>query len=894
MGERDNGFTIVGRGSELAAIRKLIDALPRGGSLALTGEPGIGKTTLLDVAVARAEAAGARAVRLRADLATRTEHLGLLRPIVQASIGERLGIRQAVDAVLDLIESSRDPVLIVADDVQWADEPSLAALASIVRRATPHGLATIFASRTDVGSPSLVALFDAVVAVGGTDRVVPPLTASEVIRLVQLHTGTAPTSAVRARVARAGGNPFYALAVVDADVDVDSADLRDDTVDGEARYDQIERSLVRRARALGPSVFAVLQRAAVLGRSCRIDDLDALGGDRRQVISAVMAAGEAGLLHSEAAEVSFRHDIVAVAIERTIPAAARRELHRQAFEYLARLGETARLARHVLMLDLACVDPALSIEAARLASPAVAVEICDRLSGFGGLPDDWRDVAAGVRLTALLFSGRVDEAERIAAELLAAGCSLPLAADAHGVVMRARFLQGRSRTVVAEYGDDPLESAGVDVARYRAEMGLASLFAGDFARARRLARQAVEMPPSGEPIDRATAVVFAAMVHAYLAGCALDPDEVERQVAIAVAACRDVPDAGYAGPHLMAATVAIQLGQPVGALRSVEDDERATDFATATRPTFRHGLRALGHYQLGEWDHALAECEAGRAVAAESGVVANSGMIEGVAALIEMARGGAVAVDALLGAASLQGAGSDVAVAAAAQAMTLAGDPAGASGLWSMLLDLARRLDHRALAISHGPAAIRSMLAAGQRAAAAGWCEWFAQFDTGASEWAAIRVRWCAGLLAGTPAVLAEVASAYRRMELMTDAAAADGDAAVLAMPGAAGRAAGWYRGVGAFVLADRFVRPIEVQSVTAEALPPSRRRFGWESITGGERAVLALLAEGLANIEIAKRLYISRRTVESHLAHVYTKTGVGSRLMLATQAADRLRSGRL
>ncbi len=829
-------------------------------------------------------------MRLRVDEATRTEHLGLLRPIIPVAIGERLGIRQAVDAVLDLIESSRDPVLIVADDVQWADEPSLAALASIVRRATPHGLATIIASRTDVGLSGLAALLDAVVAAGGNDRVVPPLTEAEVIRLVQLHTGTAPTLAVRARVAGAGGNPFYALAIVDADTAV----VSDDTVDGEARYDRIERSLVRRARALGPSVFAVLQRAAVLGRSCRIEDLEALGGDRQQVMSAALAASEAGLLHGEAAEVSFRHDLVAAAIERTIPAAVRRELHREAFEHLARLGEKSRLARHVLMLDLARVDPALSIDAARLASPPVAVEICDRLSGLDGLPDDWRDVAAGVRLTALLFSGRVDEAERVAAALLAAGCSQRLTADAHGVVMRARFLQGRSRTVVAEYGDDPLEPAGVDVARYRAEMGLATLFAGDFERARRLARMAVESPPSGEPIDRATAVVFAAMVNAYLASCALDPDEVDRQVAIALATCRHAADAGYAGPLLMAANVAIQLGDPASALRSVEADERATDFATATRPTFRHGLRALAHYQLGEWDHALAECEAGRAVATESGVISSSGMIEGVAALIEMARGGGAGVDALLGAASLQGAGGDVAVAAAAQAMTLAGDPVGAAGLWSTLLDLALRLDHRALAIGHGPAAIRSMLAAGDRAAAESWVEWFAQFDTGSSEWAAARVRWCSALLAGSPTALAEVASACRHMELMTDAAAADADAAALAMPGAASRAADWYRGVGAFALIERPIGPVAVTPVRAEAQQPSRRRFGWESITAGERAVLVLLAEGLANVEIAERLYISRRTVESHLAHVYTKTGAGSRLMLATQAADRLRSGLL
>jgi DNA-binding CsgD family transcriptional regulator len=59
----------------------------------------------------------------------------------------------------------------------------------------------------------------------------------------------------------------------------------------------------------------------------------------------------------------------------------------------------------------------------------------------------------------------------------------------------------------------------------------------------------------------------------------------------------------------------------------------------------------------------------------------------------------------------------------------------------------------------------------------------------------------------------------------------------------------------------------------------------GWQSLTRTEMRVAGLVAEGLSNPEIAKRLFISRHTVESHLKHIFTKLGIGSRVELATIA---------
>jgi DNA-binding CsgD family transcriptional regulator len=60
------------------------------------------------------------------------------------------------------------------------------------------------------------------------------------------------------------------------------------------------------------------------------------------------------------------------------------------------------------------------------------------------------------------------------------------------------------------------------------------------------------------------------------------------------------------------------------------------------------------------------------------------------------------------------------------------------------------------------------------------------------------------------------------------------------------------------------------------------RPTSGWASLTPTERDVVRLVAEGLANNAIAARLFVSRRTVQTHLTHVYAKLGISSRVQLA------------
>jgi len=62
---------------------------------------------------------------------------------------------------------------------------------------------------------------------------------------------------------------------------------------------------------------------------------------------------------------------------------------------------------------------------------------------------------------------------------------------------------------------------------------------------------------------------------------------------------------------------------------------------------------------------------------------------------------------------------------------------------------------------------------------------------------------------------------------------------------------------------------------------PRRRPETGWESLTPTESSVVQLVADGLRNRDIAERLFISRRTVETHLTHIFGKLGISSRTEL-------------
>ena len=82
--------------------------------------------------------------------------------------------------------------------------------------------------------------------------------------------------------------------------------------------------------------------------------------------------------------------------------------------------------------------------------------------------------------------------------------------------------------------------------------------------------------------------------------------------------------------------------------------------------------------------------------------------------------------------------------------------------------------------------------------------------------------------------------------------------------------------------------RRCEAWGSTWSSRPRRRPQTGWASLTPTERAIADLVAEGLSNPQIGDRLYISRRTVQTHLAHVFIKLDITTRAQLAADVTQR------
>jgi len=68
----------------------------------------------------------------------------------------------------------------------------------------------------------------------------------------------------------------------------------------------------------------------------------------------------------------------------------------------------------------------------------------------------------------------------------------------------------------------------------------------------------------------------------------------------------------------------------------------------------------------------------------------------------------------------------------------------------------------------------------------------------------------------------------------------------------------------------------------------PEDSVLGWELLTKRELEVVALVAQGLTYPQMAGRLFIGVRTVESHVAHIFVKLTISSRHELTRQAMSR------
>jgi DNA-binding CsgD family transcriptional regulator len=332
---------LIGRSNEVARVDSLLDRVrDSGGALVVRGEPGIGKSALLDRARGRASSLGARTlatvgVESESELAFSGLHQ-LLGPI-----GNRIDRlphpqRQALDAafgVIDVVEADpfrvalaayrlvsdaadSSPLLLIADDAQWLDRSSLDVLAFIARRLDNEPVVFIAGLRDGFST----ALEEAGLPILQLGR----LSASDSEKLLdRVASGLSPH--MRGRVlAEAAGNPLglaeLARAVPDAD---DPVELLSPTPAGLTA--RLERAFGARLDGLGEDTRLVLLAAALDGRASIAELLSAatlVSGDE-VALSTLDGAAERGLAQAHGSEVRFQHPLIRSAVQ-SMAAPARR------------------------------------------------------------------------------------------------------------------------------------------------------------------------------------------------------------------------------------------------------------------------------------------------------------------------------------------------------------------------------------------------------------------------------------------------------------------------------------------------------------------------------------------------------------------------------------------
>ena len=332
-----------GRGEELARLRRAAEDASRydGRALVISGDPGIGKSALLDAAAVEAAALGLRVLRARGSRAEQPLPFAvlstLLRPIAgravelpaaqAALLGGALGFSEAVPsdplavaaAAFNLlgIASGDQPLFVVCDDAHWLDAASLTALLFVCGRLAEQAIGVLLAVRPEGASLALAPL--ETLALTGLDE----RSAGELLD-DRFPDTLAPEVSSRLAV-ETGGNPLALLELpgelsLRQRTGVDP--LRSPLPAGDATraaYRQRIASLPERTR-----------RALVVAASSD-DDLGTL---ERALVSLGLGAGdldaasEVKLVWIEGAHVEFRHALVRSVAHHDAPLAERRAAHR--------------------------------------------------------------------------------------------------------------------------------------------------------------------------------------------------------------------------------------------------------------------------------------------------------------------------------------------------------------------------------------------------------------------------------------------------------------------------------------------------------------------------------------------------------------------------------------
>lgn len=337
-------------------MARALDALHRsdrtgqGGLVVISGVPGIGKTALLRSVVDEASHLGFRTGTGRAEegdqiapgapllVALRSGPQPLLPGDAFASLAP-LYDRPLwlVDRIGSLLEelAVHAPVLIAIDDLQWADRMTRFALRVLPARLAASPVVWVLTSRTGrtQARDEVIAGNDDAAALTRID--LGPLSAEAIGELAADRLGTPLPPDIRRLLDGVGGNPFWAVQVVDGlvrrrDSDQDAADL----------HAELSADVRARVGDLSDRAAALVRLAAVWGRALPVTDAARLLGDvsEAQVGALTREGAEHGLLGHADGEVFFPHDLVREALYADITPEDRHALHRRCARYLVEAG----------------------------------------------------------------------------------------------------------------------------------------------------------------------------------------------------------------------------------------------------------------------------------------------------------------------------------------------------------------------------------------------------------------------------------------------------------------------------------------------------------------------------------------------------------------------------
>ncbi|MFI7022293.1 ATP-binding protein [Micromonospora sp. NPDC049900] len=939
-----------GREKELAVLHTAAEAAGhgRGSVLWVEGEAGIGKSALVATGLTGGGSGDREVLWGTADQLSHRFPLRVMLDCLQvrlrspdprrARIAEFLRDRRpglfavddiamtATEMLVSLVDElcTDGPTVLVLDDLQWADEASLMLWHRLALAVEELPLLLVSATRPVPTRQDVQTLRAATLRRGGTLLSLGALSPDDVRTMTTGVLGAPPGPGLDRLLGRAMGNPLYLRELLDALAREQTAGALPSGGElTDAALDRVPASfaaaLTDRLSVVSAATAQMLRTASLLGGEFGVTDLAAV---LRRTVSdlaeGLQNAVTAGIVVGVGDQLAFRHPLIRQALYDSMPAALRAALHCEAARTLAGAGaEPLRVAQQLLAAGhtgdewtrtwVVEAAPALAARA-----PDIAAELLQRELSVS--PLDRADQAAlSVELArVLLDAGRHSEAAARARSALTLPTGPGQQAEMSSILARTLFGQGRNEEALDVLGA-ALRRPGVPAvwqARLLASLSMVNrASSGDLDTADRTAREALRV---GEAAGDAFAVAYALtdlwLTHSVRRDHEAALDFADRALAVL----------GDAPEHADLRTFAFD-----GRIFSLQNLDR---WPAAQETLWR--ARAVGQrdggpgqgvstltaavllYWLGRWDDALAELDI---LQRDSTAITYSGLRErgpallwrGVAAMIAGRRGDSATATAHLSAGLelpvrtvADRENRDFLLAARALAAEQDGDPARALAELSVVLE--RGPGEMTLLHQWTPELVRLAVATDDAAAARAAVQ-ACRAETAAESRpgrAAAALRRCQGLFDDDPTPLREAVTYYRSVGSPVELAGTIEDlAAVLARRGSPaeartllGEAVDGYDGLGAVWdvrRAERRLRRLGVRR-GVRGPRPARARVGWDALTPTEARVTALVAQGRSTPDIAREMYLSRRTVQTHISHVLGKLGVRSRVEIAREALRR------